>query len=175
MAINRAKLCTFFLIVLAHFLLTSCFRPSPPSDELLIETFGSNRNDFETLVRMIDKDTNETALYEVDKRYTMYNSDEKGTIDEQRRQEYLALLAKLNMLSIGISTGRERSFVITAYAKGFSPEGGVYKGYEYFPNGFPARRMSSLVQSLEYTPQIYKPGTLLYRKIDENWYLWLIY
>ena len=67
------------------------------------------------------------------------------------------------------------NFVITVYAEGWSPEGGIYKGYEYFPDGFPARLEVSLVESLEYDPQAYESGTWLYRKISENWYLWFLY
>lgn len=171
---DRVKLFTFCLIFLAT-ASTGC-SPFPPSDDILIETLVSNRSDFETLVEMMDEDTNHIALHKVAKDYILYNRGEEGTIDKQRFQEYRDLLDKLNLHSIThYSTRNEESFQIKAYVHGGMPEGGVYKGYTYFCGGFPERLKSSLVESLEYDPQTYEPGTFLYRKIDENWYLWLIY
>jgi hypothetical protein len=169
------RLFAICLALLAFSILTGCSNP-PPDDDFLIETFESNRSDFEGLVRMMSEDTRIAPLHKVARDYVQYDAGQGDTtIDEQRLQEYRDLFTKLDLLSITHYTRNEESFVITVYAEGWSPEGGIYKGYEYFPDGFPARLEDSLVASLEYNPQVYESGTWLYRKINDNWYLWFLY
>ena len=173
--LNYRKLLVLCLVLLALAILAGCANP-PPSDDSLMEMFESNQSDFETLVEMMSEDTKITPLYKVTEDYVQYNvSQENTTINEQRIQKYRDLFTKLDLLSIAHFTHHEENFVITVYAEGWSPEGGIYKGYEYFPDGFPARLEVSLVESLEYDPQAYESGTWLYRKISENWYLWFLY
>jgi hypothetical protein len=146
----------------------------PPSDDLLIETFTTNRHDFETLVRMMSEDTANTALWKVHQDYVKYQ--EEGTvITERRLQEYRSLFGRLGLMSMTHYPNARESFLITVYAEGFSPEGGIYKGYEYFPEGIPEEYESSLVDSLKYDPKTHDPGTWLYREIDQHWYLWFLY
>ena len=147
-----------------------------PDDDLLMEMFESNQDDFEILVEMMSEDTKTVPLHKVAKDYIQYTVSQKDTtLDEQRIQEYRDLFTELDLLSITHFTRNEESFLIIVYAEGWSPEGGIYKGYRYFPDGFPSRFEASLVESLEYDPQAYESGTWLYRKINENWYLWFLY
>lgn len=169
------KLFAMGWVFLALSILMGCSSPIP-SDDLLIGRFESNRSDFIVLVEMMREDTRNTSLHKVTRDYVQYDAgQENTTIDEQRIQEYRDLFTKLNLLSITHYTRDEESFVITVFARGWSPEGGIYKGYEYYPDGFPASLEGSLVESLEYDPQAYEPGTWLYCKISENWYLWFLY
>ncbi len=166
---------TVGLILLALASLMGCSDPIP-SDALLIEKFESNRSDFETLVEMMREDTKLAPLHKVAKDYVQYNASQNDTtIAEERLQAYRALFTKLDLRSITHFTRNEESFAIIVYAPGWSPEGGIYKGYEYFPNGFPLRHKDALVKSLEYDPHAYESGTWLYREINENWYLWFLY
>lgn len=167
----------FAFMCLFVFIIASPVSSSPPpTDRQMIDNFTENRSDFETLVEMMVEDTNEVALFKVHRDYVKYyESEQEDTVDQRRIQEYRTLLKKLNLLSIAYYQHREESFVITAYAAGGIPDEGIYKGYEYFPGGLPARFEAALVDSLEYDPKTYEPGTSLYREIDGNWYLWFLY
>jgi hypothetical protein len=162
------------LIFLVLCLLSGC-SDRLPSDESLIEQFTSNQSKFETAIEMMGEDTSETALYKIARDYIQYEAGREGEIDEQRAEEYRCLFDELNWLSITHYRGDTESFLITVYAEGWSPEGGIYKGYEYFPEGLPEKHRDRLVESLEYAPDEYESGTWLYRRIDENWYLWFLY
>jgi hypothetical protein len=131
--------------VVLSFFLVGCSKTAPPDDDSLIENFNGHRSDFETLVTLSPQDSAPEANQLVD---------------------------KLRLHSVRFY---EDSVLLTAYVSGLSPEGGVYKGYEYFPHGLPGRFAASVVDDLEYDPKIYEPGTWLRRKIDENWYLFLLY
>jgi hypothetical protein len=171
----RVRHFAIVLLFLATISSTGCSQSRPPSDESLIESFESNRRDFEALVKMMKEDTEEVALHTVAKGYVQYLLGEEATINEQRLLEYRGLLDRLGLSSISHYAREKESFQITAYARGWSPEGGTYKGYEYFVDGFPSRLDSSLVERLDYDPQTFDSGTYLYSKIDDNWYLWLLY
>ncbi len=162
------------LIFLVVHLLAGCSN-RPPSDEILIEQFTSKQDKLEMMIKMMGEDTSETGLHKIARDYLQYDADRRGEIDEQRIQEYRRLFDELNLLSITHYRGDTESFLITAYAAGWSPEGGIYKGYEYFPEGLPEKHKDQLVDSLEYDPDEYEPNTWLYRLINENWYLWFLY
>lgn len=155
--------------------LTGCGDPIP-EDALLITTFEAQQDDFETLVAMMREDVARTSLHKVDRAYVQYDQSENDAeISEERVQAYRDLFARLDVLSITYYNRKEESFLITAFARGWSPEGGIYKGYEYYPDGLPPRRAEDVVDSLDYEPQTYEPGTWLYREMEGNWYLWFLY
>ena len=141
----------FLCCVAIVFLFLFAANRPPPSDERLIKAFTERRSDFETLITMCS----EGALD---------FSDASST-----RQR---LLDELGLMSLRCY---EDKISITAYARGFSPEGGIYKGYVYFTDGLPTRLVGSVVENLEYKPKVYEPWTKLYRKIDDNWYLFFLY
>ena len=140
-------LCCVAIVLL---LLFAANRP-PPIDKHLIKTFTERRSDFETLITMCCGDA-------------LDSSDTSSTCQR--------LLDELGLMSLRCY---EDKISITVYARGFSPEGGIYKGYVYFPDGLPTRLMGSVVEDLEYKPKEYEPWTKLYRKIDDNWYLYFLY
>lgn len=163
------------LVLLIWGLLTRCASPIP-SDKLLIERFTVNQDSFETLVALMAEDTDQIAIYKITKDYVQYYAGREGELAEQRIQEYRHLLDALGLLSITHYPDEEgEKFLLTVLAQGWSPEGGIYKGYEYFPDGLPEKNEDQLVASLEYDPAEHDSGTWLYRHIEENWYLWFLY
>lgn len=139
----------------------------------MIENLERHRPQFEMLVAMITEDTGGTTLQKVALDYITFDLTRPAPINEARRQEYRALMTSLGLLSV--ARYDEKSIVMMAYAEGWSPEGGIYKGYEYFPNGFPLDRDVPVGDVLTFEPRKYEPGTTVYRKIDGHWYLWFLY
>ena len=137
----------------------------------MIDNLTRNRVKFETLAEMMLADTQEKDLFKVAQEYvTYYQSQRELTINEQRLAEYRILLEELELHSVTYYPTGGGSVVMTAYAQGWSPEGGTYKGYEFFPSGLPDDRQSPVADSLD-DPQ---SSAWLRRKIDENWYLWYL-
>jgi hypothetical protein len=159
--------------VLVTIVLTGCSK-SIPDDATLIRIFSEHRKDFETLAAMFVEDTSTFNLARVSVDYVSYHRSAYGQpLSDQRLSSYRDLLRKLGLEFV--SDGTEGGVIFVAFVRGWGPEGGVYKGYRFFPDGIPESWRSSVVDELHYQPKKYEPNTSLHRKIDKYWYLWFLY
>lgn len=162
----RKKRIALCLILLAAFLVRCS--SAAPSDETLLETFGEHQDGFETLVSMFAEDI---ALEKVARNYTRPSNIRELGVSRQRMQSYRDLLRELDLLSIERS---QETILLTAYAGGAFPDDGVYKGYAYFPNEVSERVCHSVIDDLDNFRWSPNQVTSACRRIDKNWFLWLL-
>lgn len=169
------RLFIFNILVLFFLLLSSFSCSSYPSDKCLIENFDTNKSDFEKLVVMIQEDNQIISVMKngevLDIRYQANNQ----ILTKERLKEYQLLLNKINASEIRIYTDNKKdnsnfsSISIFAWdTRSWSIVGGGHsKSYS-----FQFEKPEKIVESLD---EIKSRGgdASHYKKISENWYLYL--
>jgi hypothetical protein len=147
--------------VLFFMFIYSCTTSNPiPKDEVLIQAFNSGREKYATLADLMLKNNREYKIY----------PDDSGVDDTISK-----LIRDLKLLSLELSHhGKDVYVEFLAYAGGALPDDGIYKGYVFFPMGFPEDLKGKLVTNLDVELTIVEPGTFRYSQINKNWYLWFL-
>lgn len=145
-------------------LLSGC-SSTPPSDEVLINNFRSNKSDFKRLIRMFKEDK-KLEYVSLDMISPM------EVIGEKRKKEYQRLFGKLNVKQMK-SYNKQQSISMTAYSVGLSITGAA-KGYKYWEEPVPSHL--DVVKNLDqaYQKERAKDKPLAFyklRHLEGNWYL----
>lgn len=140
----------------------------PPSDAALIKQFYSNRQDFEKLQAMLQKDSN---IFEVAAYGVSTNLNEIGPLTWQqaglkmgRYDEYLATFKQAGVI---LAWHRDEEFYFLVRRWGFAGEGWgiaiVWRADE------PTNQVATLDNYLKGDPG--RSG--VYRHVEGKWYLWM--
>lgn len=140
-----------------------------PPDRELEEVFRSNRAVFEELVRMSDEDR---RVVRIANDFTWVSgiglSNDSGELgfSKERWEEYKIRFRKLN-LENGITRGEDGSVWFSAFGRGLSVSG-ISKEYVFSKATNDCR-----YDSLD-IPEPFKDWPRICKRLDENWYLYLI-
>ena len=133
---------------------------SPPSDEELIQRFYKNQEDFNKIIKMLERDSNIRA---VKMRRVEYKDNSEPKISNEKLKEYHDILARLGIKS-GVYRGHDGGIYFNVYA-----QPGILSGSgKYYV--FSAKKYE-LVESLDVLENNPDFEGIRYRKLKENWYL----
>jgi len=140
----------------------SCGSGSSPSDADLIAQFLEHRRDFDRVLEMLRADS---PTWRVDPTWI----DPQGSLSEARWEEYRHLFEKLS-LERGVArepASGNVQFISSSWGIAIGPGGS--KGIFYSEHS-----LARLYPSLDLTPEELPETEFAYRRIDENWYLFVM-
>jgi hypothetical protein len=141
-------------------IMVSCFPAFHRSDQAELDWFARHRSDFEALRERFASDNKIDAVgYELTARDTVLPEDDFG--------EYRQAMQRLNVKLL-VKDNRDPTRVRFIRTSGGDLGSGTAKGFEWSP-----APITKLVESLDQA----RPARnqILYRRIDENWYLFYHY
>lgn len=172
---RRLFIFNILVLFLLLLLLTSFGCSSYPSDKYLIENFNANREEFEKLLTMAQIDKQIISVKKNGEVLDINYKQNETLLSSERINEYTNLLNKINALEIQINTDNKKDSSnfsgISIFAwdtRSWSIVGGGHsKSYT-----FQLEKPEQIVDSLD---RLKSNGNdvVAYKKISENWYLYL--
>jgi hypothetical protein len=141
----------------------------PPKEIKLIDNFSTHRATFERLRDMLLEDKHVLAVARWGVETTSsgpHHVQPGGDFPIDRYNEYLALLAQSGGKRVFRIRGKAELIGITVWATGW---GGDTRHIDIY---WTEQNPPNQVDSLEHYYQTPKPRSPIFRRIDEDWYLW---
>jgi hypothetical protein len=161
------------LLIALFSLNINCGRKDTPSDAQMIEHFNLHLADFKKLCSWIEEDNiNHFPLYSNEKRDGVVL-----TIPKEREAEYDTLMSKTGIISFShpyrYRDVKSQTIQFYYFGKG-DATWGIDKGYEYDPGKEEMQERFTNNELLNEALTLNK-NVFLYKVINENWNLFLIY
>jgi hypothetical protein len=154
--------------VVALLFLTLASFSGKPSDEALVKQFREHRKEFELLREMMAKDSKIASVRDWGVSTNKWGSTplEDAGIDEKRHTEYLGVLKRAGV-KVAVRDEDEIRFAVAG--SGFASKG--YRIAVTYRETEPA----PLLKSLDDFRKTKTESEHAYRKLDDRWYLWIIW
>ena len=133
---------------------------SPPVDEKLIQVFHKNQEDFDKIVKMLERDAN---IEDIEMRSVEYEDNSGPKISNKRMKKYRDLITKLRIRN-GIYRGHDGGIYFNVYSQS-GVLSGSEKGYVF------SAKKYELVESLDVLENSSEFEGVRYRELKGNWYL----